>query len=182
MAHRNAVYFRGPNFEEQLIAAQEEHAKLVGVRKPKVHWKEPSQHDIMYSKDDETGQTLFFPSSVPAEPGLGIPEPDDISDRIRRQMQGKAMLELARELGAETFEEANDFQVTEGQDLCPFSGHEYDEQDEQAVHSEHQKLVKSKEEKDAQEAKRQRYEDLKALQKEFDPPAAPSQEGSDTAA
>lgn len=185
--HRNPHFYRGSNFQSQLEAAQEQHAKLVSTSSSprKVFWKEPSQHDVFYSRDDVTGQRLFFPSSVPAEPGLGELEPEDISDRIRRQIQGQAMLQLARELGAETFEEANDFQVEEGQDLCPYSGHEFDEQDETAVLEEHQRLVKETEERETKEKKRLKLEELRALQEELSgssaPPSAPqSQEVSDS--
>jgi len=173
--HRNPEHFKGPDFQAQIEAAQEEHAKLVGDNKTKNYFKEPSAHDIYYSFNPD-GQRLFYPSSVPAEPGLGGPEPEDISDRIRRQMQGQAMLQLQRELGAETFEEANDFNVEEGQDLCPYSGHEYSEQDEAQILEHHQALLKAKEDKDALEAKRLKLEDYKRLKAEYEAANSPAQE------
>jgi len=171
--HRNPEFFKGPDFQSKIEAAQEEHAKLVGENKSKNYFKEPSAHDIYYSFNPD-GQRLFYPSSVPAEPGLGAPEPEDISDRIRRQLQGEAMLNLARELGAETFEESNDFAVEEGQDLCPYSGHEYDEQDESAVLQEHQRLLKAKEEKDALDQKKAKLEEYKRLKAEYEAANPPS--------
>lgn len=180
MPHRNPEFYKGPTFQEDLEKAIEEHTKLVNYRERKVYWKEPSKHDILYQRD-EHGQKLFFPSSVPAEPGLGEPEPEDIADRINRQIQGRAMLQLARELGAETFEEANDFQVEEGQDLDPYSGHEYSEQDEADQNLAYANYVKQTEEQQAKEAlakRRQEYLDMKAA---FEPPApgdaAPSKDG-----
>lgn len=172
--HRNTEFFKGPTFQEDLEKALEDHQPLVATREPKTLWKEPSLHDIYYAVDPISGQRLFYPSGVPDEPSLGLPEPEDIADRIRRQLQGKAILDLARELGADTPEEANDFQVEEGQDKCPFSGFEYSEQDEandDLRYAEHQKLLKEKEEKEAKAKKRQDYEDLV---KEFGPQPTPT--------
>lgn len=163
-----------PVSEEQLQEALAEHGKLVTGKTPPHHWREPSAHDIYYALDPVTGQRLFYPSGVPAEPGLGEPEPEDIADRVRRQIQGQAILNLARELGADTPEEANDFQVEEGQDICPFSGHEYSEQDEaaDAVNlANYNKLMEEKEKADRLEAKRQEYKEMKEA---FEPsPPAP---------
>jgi len=182
MPHRNPEFFHGPTFEQLIEQAVEEHTKLVADKEAKHYWKEPSQHDILYGKDPISGQRLFYPSGVPAEPALGQPEPEDISDRIRRQIQGQALLNLARELGAETFEEANDFNVEEGQDLCPFSGHEYDEQDENADHLRYAELKKLKDEQDAAEALAKKKQEYAELRKAFEaenpssPPASDSQE------
>lgn len=166
MAHRNPEHFRGESFEEQLEKAIEEHAKVVSsTREPKVFWKEPSAHDVMYQYDPIRKQKVFFPNGVPCEPGLGEVEPEDIADRVRRQIQGEQMARLAAELGAETFEEANDFQVEEGQDLCPYSGHEYSEQDEEQHNKSWAEHVAAQEKAEADrklQLRRQEYLDMKA--------------------
>lgn len=183
MAHRNPEFFRGPSFEEQLEAAIEEHSKrVVHTREPKTFWKEPSQHDILYSTDPVRKQRVFFPDGVPCEPGLGEPEPEDIADRVRRQIQGEQMARLARELGAETFEEANDFQVEDGQDICPYSGHEYSEQDEANDAVSWAEHVTQQEKLKAEETKRLKYQEYLDMKKAFEPvpQSGEAVSGSDT--
>jgi len=173
MASRNGPLFKGPSFEEMLEQAVKDHNDRIVSNNPKTYFSEPSQHDILYRADLDRNQTLFFPDGVPVEPSLGMPEPEDIADRIRRQIQGKEMARLAADLGVDSFEEANDFEVEEGQDLCPYSGHEYSEQDEQNDSVAYANLVKQKEEKeilDAKEAKRQEYLELKTHFESTNPP------------
>lgn len=130
MAVRNSDLFRGPDFEKLVTDAQEEHAYNVVGNGGRVYWREPSAHDIKYSRDAADGSIKFFPDGVPVEPSLGQPEPEDIADRVRRIIQGKALANAAKELGMDTPEEALDFDVEPMQNFDPFSGHEYSEQDE----------------------------------------------------
>jgi len=177
MRNKNAEFFKGPSFEEVLENALQQHTSRVVGNSGKHYFREPTRHDIKYQFDPITGNRVHFPDGVPVEPSLGSPEPEDIADRVRRQIQGKELARLARELGADTFEEAQDFDVEPDQDKCPFSGHEYSEQDEQNDAVLYANLVKANEEKEKQEkleAKRQEYKDLKAHFEQTEPAPATS--------
>lgn len=172
-------FYHGPSFEEDLEKAIEEHGKRVSGSTGKTHWKEPSQHDIMYHFDPTRGQKLFMPDGVPCEPGLGQPEPEDIADRVRRQIHSEQLARLAREMGADTPEEANDFNVEEGQDLCPYSGHEYSEQDEErdaVAFANDQKQREANEREAAIAARKQELIDLGFQPAPAAPPPASEQE------
>jgi len=172
-------FFHGPTFEEELEKAIKQHGERVVGSTGKVFWKEPSQHDIMYHYDPARGQKVFMPDGVPCEPGLGEPEPEDIADRVRRQIQSENLARLAREMGADTEEEANDFQVEEGQDLCPYSGHEYSEQDESndaVAFANNRKQQEEQEREAAIEARRQELISLGFQPAPVDPPPASDKE------
>jgi len=176
MPHRNSELFKGSSFEEMLEKAVEEHTARVVGNNGRVFFREPSKHDIKYHRDPaRNNQRVHFPDGVPVEPSLGLPEPEDIADRVRRQIHGKRLAELAMELQADTFEEAMDFDVEPDQDKCPFSGHEYSEQDEANDEVAIANMLKAREEKevlDAKAAKLQEYKDLKALyEKDAAPPS-----------
>jgi len=174
MPHRNSELFKGSSFEEMLEKAVEEHTARVVGNNGRVFFREPSKHDIKYHRDPaRNNQRVHFPDGVPVEPSLGLPEPEDIADRVRRQIHGKRLAELAMELQADTFEEAMDFDVEPDQDKCPFSGHEYSEQDEAndaVAIANHLKDQEDKQRAAALEEKRREYQELKA---HFDKGAAP---------
>jgi len=181
MASRNGQLFKGPSFEEQLEEALKQHNDRVVGNNGRTYFTEPTKHDIRYHPDPaRNGQKVYFPDGVPVEPSLGMPEPEDIADRVRRQIQGKAMLQLAKELGADTPEEAMDFEVEPDQDKCPFSGHEYSEQDEQndaVAYANYTKQLEEQEKAAKLEAKRQEYKELKDhFEQTGAPPSATSPE------
>jgi len=176
MASKNGYLYQGPSFEEQLEKAIKLHNERIVKNNPKTYFNEPSQHDILYAPDlNRAGQNVFYPDGVPVEPSLGLPEPEDIADRVRRQIHGKELAKQAAALGIDTFEEATDFDVEPDQDKCPYSGHEYSEQDEANDAVAIANALKAREEKevlDAKAAKLQEYKDLKALyEKDAAPPA-----------
>jgi len=175
MASRNGFLYKGPSFEEALEQAVKAHNDRIVKNNPKHYFNEPSQHDILYAPDlNRAGQKVFYPDGVPVEPSLGLPEPEDIADRVRRQIMGQELAKKANELGMDTFEEAQDFDVEEGQDKCPFSGHEYSEQDEAndaVAIANHLKQREEQEILDAKAAKLQEYKDLKKLYESETPPA-----------
>jgi len=179
MASRNGYLYKGPTFEEQLEKAVKLHKDRIVQNNPKHYFSEPSQHDILYGADlNRAGQKVLYPDGVPVEPSLGLPEPEDIADRVRRQIHGKELAKRAAELGIDTFEEAMDFQVEPDQDKCPYSGHEYSEQDEANDQVAIANMLKEREEKevlDAKAAKLQEYKDLKKLyESEAGPPPTPA--------
>jgi len=185
MPHRNSELFKGPSFEEMLEQALQKHHERVVGNGGRTYFREPTKHDIRYHADpSRNGQRVHFPDGVPVEPSLGLPEPEDIADRVRRQIHGKQLAALARELGADTPEEAMDFDVEPHQDLCPFSGHEYSEQDEANDAVAYANMMKEKEARDKQAAldeKRKEYQELKAhfdKSAETPPPPPPVKDGA----
>jgi len=149
MASRNGYLYKGPSFEEMLEKAVKLHKDRIVQNNPKHYFTEPSQHDILYAPDlNRAGQNVIFPDGVPVEPSLGLPEAEDIADRVRRQIQGKELAKQAAALGMDTFEEAQDFNIEEDQDKCPYSGHEYSEQDEKRDAVAIANYLKEKEEKE----------------------------------
>jgi len=173
MASRNGPLFKGPSFEEMLEQAVKHHNDRIVANNPKTYFSEPSQHDILYRADLDRNQTLFFPDGVPVEPSLGLPEPEDIADRIRRQIQGKELARAAAELGMDTFEEALDFQVEDGQDKCPYSGHEYSEQDEVNDEVAYANMLKEREDKEIADAKNKKLQEYQELKAEFEKTTPP---------
>lgn len=176
MATRGGYHYQGPSYQEAIEEAIKLHKDRIVHNNPKTYFQEPSEHDKKYYPDlNRAGQKVFFPDGVPVEPSLGLPEPEDIADRVRRQIQGKELARRAAELGVDSFEEANDFQVEENQDKCPFSGHEYSEQDEQNDAVAWANELKRREEEEKQQTQQRRLQEYKELKQEFEksnPPAA----------
>lgn len=69
---------------------------------------------------DKRGHELHDP--VPLEPPLGYKRTPSLSEQIRTMVRGEALKRAALEAGAETFEEADDFDV--GDDHDPRSPYE----------------------------------------------------------
>jgi len=177
MASRNAYHYEG-TLQEAIAEVIEQHRERLNPNARKLYFREPSAHDQRYYSDlDRAGRPVFMPDGVPVEPSLGQPEPEDIADRVRRQIQGKVLAERLQELGVDSFEEANDFEVEENQDKCPFSGHEYSEQDEAndaVAWANEVKRREEEEQKQSKEKKRQEYLDLKNEFEKTNPPASTS--------
>jgi len=175
MASRNGYHYKTESFQEALEQAIKAHNDRLVKNEVRHYFTEPTQHDILYAPDlNRAGQKVMYPDGVPVEPSLGAPEPEDIADRIRRQMQGRALAELAKSMDADTFEEAQDFQVEENQDKCPYSGHEYSEQDEERDAVAWANEKKRREDEEAAQIKEKKKQEYLELKKQYESSAPPS--------
>lgn len=81
------------------------------------------------AKYNEKGEEI--PDSVPVEIPLRFRTPLPLNEEIKRLIR-EEMSQAAADQGEETFQEADDFEVEEG-DPLPFSAHELSEMQEEAV-------------------------------------------------
>jgi len=177
---KNTQFFRGPSFEEALEQAIAERADEIQGNGGRTYFTEPSAHDALYHIDPVDGKRRCFPSGVPVDIGLGQPEPESISDRIRRQSISRAEAHARLlAMGEEDELEANDFQVDEHQNLDPFTGYEYSEEreeDEKLVLEHNLRHQKEQERLQALARRKAEYDEMK---QHFEPaPTATSPAGT----
>lgn len=78
------------------------------------------------AKYDKEGNEI--PDNTPVEVPLGYRTPPTLEQRMQAMIRSEAMAQYARAQGAETFDEANDFDVDD-EDGTPESPHELDDQE-----------------------------------------------------
>lgn len=79
-----------------------------------VHWRAPTEQDLTL---DDHGRELLSP--LPLEPPLGHIKQKTLAETMREMIRSEALKQVALAAGAETFDEANDFEI--GDDYDPFS-------------------------------------------------------------
>lgn len=103
------------NTKENAISKRNPHSPVRGVDVP------AKRHSgIAKIRLDKNGHELHDP--VPIEPPLGYKRAPSLSEQIRTMVRGEALRRAAEDAGAETFEEADDFDV--GDDYDPRSPYE----------------------------------------------------------
>jgi len=177
---KNTQFFRGPSFEEALEQAIAERSDEIQGNAGRTYFTEPSAHDALYHIDPVDGKRRCFPSGVPVDIGLGQPEPESISDRIRRQSISRAEAHARLlALGEEDELEARDFHITDHDHIDPFTGHEYSEereQDEALVIQHNLAHAKEQERLNNLERRKAEYDEMK---KHFEPAPATSPAGAE---
>jgi len=98
-------------FEELLEEAVKEVQKNILDRVKRTYFKEPSAHDIRYHVGPDGKRHL--PNGVPIELSLNQAEPESIDDRMRRLIRSEKLQDELKNVGMETFEDADDFDVDE---------------------------------------------------------------------
>lgn len=95
----------------------------------------------------------FIPDSVPMAPPIGYKETESMVDIVRRMVRDEQLQADLAAAGAETFEEADDFEVgDDGEDLM--SGHEndFDPPVKELVSEGKKEIARKKAAKEAEEA------------------------------
>lgn len=79
----------------------------------------------------QTPEGYEIPDATPMEPPLGFVRQPSLAERIREMVRSEHLRQAAEAAGVETFEEADDFEVSD--DLEPMSGYENDAEFEPAL-------------------------------------------------